>query len=97
MTLFFSDKQFNYPEQVRFLSRAKTLCRAQECPPLRLLAELKRSDGACKELPFVWPQNVGNALRNTARMQSLMFEMIQPDLEISSTHVATLLVAQHRV
>jgi hypothetical protein len=97
MTLFFSDKQFNYPEQVRFLSRAKTFCRSQECPPLRLLAELKRSDGACKELPFVWPQNVGNALRNTARMQSVMFEMIQPDLEISSTHAATLLVAQHRV
>jgi hypothetical protein len=97
MTLFFPDKQFKYPEQVRFLSRAKTLCCAQECPPLRLLAELKRRDGACNELPFVWPQNIGNAVRNTAPMQSVMFEMIQPDLEISATHAATLLVAQHRV
>jgi hypothetical protein len=30
-------------------------------------------------------------------MQGVMFEMIQPDLEIFSTHAATLLIAQHRV
>jgi hypothetical protein len=30
-------------------------------------------------------------------MQGVMFEMIQPDLEISSTHAAALLIAQHRV
>jgi hypothetical protein len=97
VTLLLSDEQFNYRKQLRYLSRCETLCRSQQCPPLRLFAELKRCDGACDELPFIAPQNIGNAVRNTARMQGVMFEMIQPDLEISSTHAATLLIALHRV
>ena len=97
MTLLLLDEQFNYSEQPGNLSRTKTFCRSQKCPPLRLFAELKRCDGACNEIPFIWPQNIGNAVCNTARMQSVMFEMIQPDLEISITHAAILLVAQHRV
>jgi hypothetical protein len=64
---------------------------------LRLFAELKRCDRACNELSFIGLQNIGKAVRNTVRMQGVMFEMIQPDLEISSTHAATLLIAQHRV
>jgi len=33
----------------------------------------------------------------TARVQSVMFEMIQPDLEISRTHAAILLITLNRV
>jgi len=97
MTLLLSDEQFNNPRQVRYLSRGETLRRSQECPPLRLFAELKRCDGTCNELPFIRPQNIGKAVRNTARMPGVMFEMIQPDLEISNTHAASLLISQHRV
>jgi hypothetical protein len=97
MTLLLSDEQFNYPKQVRYLSRCETFCGSQKCPPIGLFAELKRCDGACNEFPFIGPQNIGKAARNTARMQGVMFEMIQPDLETSSTHAATLLIAQHRV
>lgn len=97
MTLLLSDQQFNDPEQVRHLSRGETFCRSQQCPPLRLFAELERCEGACNERPFIGPQNVRKAVRNTARMQGVMFEMIQPDLKISSTHAATPLIAQHRV
>jgi hypothetical protein len=77
MTLLLSDKQFNYPKQVRYLLLPReTFCRSQECPPLGLFAELKRCDGACNEPPFIGPQNIGKAARNTARMQRVMFEMI---------------------
>jgi len=69
----------------------------QECPPLRLFAELKRCEGTRNQPPFVGPQNIDNAVRNTARMQGVIFEMIQPDLEISGTHGATLLITLHRV
>jgi hypothetical protein len=95
MTLLLADKQFNYPKQVRHLFFAReSFRRSQERPPLRLFAELKRCDGACNELPFIAPQNIAEALRNTARTQRMMFEMIRPDLEISATHAATLLIAQ---
>jgi hypothetical protein len=97
MTLLLLDEQFNYPKQVRYLFRGETFCRSQEHPPLRLFPELKRCDGVCNELPFIGPQNIGKAVRNTARMQGVMFEMIQPDLEISTTHAAALLIGQHRV
>src|SRR5258708_3374756 len=97
MTLLLADEQFNYRKQLRCPSRCETLCRSQQYPPLRLFAELKRCDGACNELAFIGPQNIGNAVRSTARMQGVMFEMIQPDLKISRTHAATLLIGLHRV
>ena len=97
MTLLLSDEQFNDPKQVRYLSRGETFCRSYKCPPVRLFAELKRCNGACNKLPFIGLQNIGKAARNTARMQGVMFEMIQPDFEISSTHAATLPIALHRV
>src|ERR1700733_1053593 len=93
MTLLFADEQFNYSKQVSNLSRGESFRRSQERPPVRLFAELKRCDGACYELPFIGPQNIGKPVRNTARLQGMMFEMIQPDLELSSTHAATLLIA----
>jgi hypothetical protein len=98
MTLFLPDEQFNYPKQVRdLLLPRETFCRSQERPPLGLFTELKRCDGACNELPFIGPQNIGEAVMSTSRMQGVLFEMIQPDLELSSTHAATLLFTQHRV
>jgi hypothetical protein len=98
MTLFLADEQFNYPQQVRYLPLPRqTFCRSQERSPLRLFAELKRRDGACNELPFIRPQNIRKTMRNTTRMPSVMFEMIQPNLEISSTHAAALLITQHQV
>src|SRR5258708_1037341 len=93
MTLLLSNEQFHYPRQLRYPSRGETLCRSQQCPPLRVFTELKRGDGACNELPFICLQNIGKAVRNTARMQGVIFEMIRPDLEIPRTHAATLLIA----
>jgi hypothetical protein len=91
MTLFLADEQFNYPKQARYLFLPReTLCRSPKRSPLRLFAELKRRDGACNERPFVVPQSIRKTMRNTTRMPSVMFEMIQPDLEISSTHAALL-------
>ena len=98
MTPLLAQQQFNYPEQVRYLLLPReTFRRPQQCPPFRPLAELKRGDGACNELPLIGPQNIGKAAPNTAPMQGVMFEMIQPDLEFSSTHAAILLIARHRV
>jgi hypothetical protein len=89
MTLLLSDEQSNYPDQGRDLLRVReAFGRSQECPSLRLLAELKRCDGARNELQFVGPQNIGKANRSTARVQGVMFEVIQPNLEISGTHAA---------
>jgi hypothetical protein len=98
MALLLANKQFNYPEQVRYLPLPReTFCRSQECSPLRLFAELKRRDGACNKLPFTGPQNIRETMRDTTGMQSVMFEMIQPDLEICSTHAIALLITQHQV
>jgi hypothetical protein len=58
-----------------------------------LFAELKRRDGARNELPFIAPENIGKAARNTAPAPRVIFEVIQPDLEISGTHAAALLIA----
>jgi hypothetical protein len=98
MTVLLANKEFNYPEQVRYLPLPReTFCRSQECSPLRLFAELKRRDGACNQLPFIRPQNIRKTMRDTTRMPRVMFEMIQPNLEISCTHTAVLLITQHRV
>src|SRR5258707_14378489 len=59
VALLLLDEQFNYSWQVRHLLLLReTLYRPQQCPPLRLFAELKRCDGACDELPFIAPQNI---------------------------------------
>src|SRR5580704_7084217 len=97
MTLLFSDEQFNYPHQPRSLSRGETFRRSQQGPALRLFTQLKRGDGAGDELPFIGAEHVGKTVRNIARMPGVMFEMIQPDLKLSGTHAATLLIALHRV
>jgi hypothetical protein len=96
VTLLLPDEQFNYPDQVRGLPRPfETFGSPQECPSLRLFAELKRCDGTRNQLQFVGPQDIGKAVRNTAQMQGVIFEMIQPDLEISGTHGAALLITLH--
>jgi hypothetical protein len=98
MTLFLLDEQFNYPDQVCDLPRpCETFGRSQECPSLRLFAELKRCDGTRNQSQLTGPQNIAKAVRNTARVTSVMFEMIQPDLEISRTHAAILLITLNRV
>src|ERR1700723_2806686 len=89
MALLFSDEQFNDSDQVRQLLRpCETFGRSSKCPPLRLLAELKRRDGARDELQLVGPHHIGQTVRNTGRMPDMMFEVIQPDLEIQRTHAA---------
>jgi hypothetical protein len=96
MTPLFSNQQVDDPDQVRRLIRPReALRRPQERPPLGLLTELKRCDGARDELQFVGHQNIGKTLRHPAGMQGVMLEVIQPDLEISGTHAATLLIAPH--
>lgn len=98
MTLLLVNEQFNYPKQVRYLLLPReTFRRSQECSPLRLLAELKRRDGACNQRPFIRPQNIRKTMRDTTGMPRVMFEMIQPDFEICSTHAVALLITQHRV
>jgi hypothetical protein len=98
MTLLFADEQFNYSDQARdLLLPREALCRSQQTPPTRLFSELKGCDGACNELSLIGPQDIGKVARNTMPMPGVMFEMIQPDLKISGTHAATLLIAQHRV
>jgi hypothetical protein len=89
VALLLADEQFNYPGQARVLSGCETFCRSQQCPPVRLFAELERCDGACDQLPLIGPENIGKAMRYTASMQGVIFEMIHPNLEISSPHAAT--------
>jgi hypothetical protein len=90
VALLLSDKQFENSKQVRHLMLPReTFRRSQQRPPLGLFAELKCCDRARNELPFIGPQNIGEAIGNTARMQRVMFEMIQPDLEISGAHAAS--------
>jgi hypothetical protein len=94
MTLLLSDEQFKYPDHVgNLVLPRETFDRPQQCPSLRAFAELKRCDGACNELPFIGLENIGKAARNAAPVPGVMFEVIQPDLEFSRTHVATLLIA----
>jgi len=94
MTSFFSNQQVDDPHQMRHLIRPReAFCRSQQRPPIGLLAELKRCDGARDELQFVGRQNVGKTVRYPARTQGVMFEVIQPDLQISRTHAATLPIA----
>jgi hypothetical protein len=94
MTLLLSDEQFKYSDHVRdLLLPRETLGSSQECPSLRAFAELKRCDGARNELPFIGLENIGKAARNPAPVPGVMFEVIQPDFEISRTHAATLPIA----
>lgn len=94
MTLLLADEQFKYPDDVgNLVLPRETFDRPQECPTLRAFAELKRCDGTCNELPFTGLENIGKAARNTAPVPRVMLEVIQPDLEFSGTHAATLLIA----
>jgi hypothetical protein len=87
MTLLFSNEQFDYSRQVRQLLEPRVAFgRSPELPALGLLAELKCRDGARDALQFIAPQDIGQTVRNTGRMPHMMFEVIQPDLEIHRTH-----------
>jgi hypothetical protein len=87
MTLLLSNEQFKYPRRVRHLVLAReTFDRPQEIPSVRAFAELKGCDGACNELPFLGPENIGKAAWHTAPVPRVMFEMIRPDFEFSRTH-----------
>jgi hypothetical protein len=66
--------------------------RSQECASLRLFPELKRRNRVRNEPPLIGPQKIGKAVWNTTRMLSMVFEVIQPDLEINWRHAATLLI-----
>jgi hypothetical protein len=97
MTPLFSNQQVDDPDQVRHLVRpSEAFRRSQEPPSPSLFAELKRGDGARDELRFVGRQDIGKAVRYPAGTQGVMREVIQPDLEISRTHAATLPIALTR-
>src|ERR1700675_4625690 len=68
------------------------LRRSQRRTSLRLCPELKRRTRVRNKLPLLGPQKIGKAVWNTTRMLSMVFEVIQPDLEINRRHVATLLI-----
>src|SRR5271155_2781960 len=70
----------------------EALRRSQERASVRLFPELKRRYRARDEPPLIGPQKIGKSGWNTARMLSMVFEVIQPDLEINRRHVATLLI-----
>jgi hypothetical protein len=94
MTPLFSNQQVDDRDQVRHLVRpGEAFRRSQERPSPRLFPELKRGDGARDELRFVGRQDIGKVVRYPAGTQGVMLEMIQPDLEISRTHAATLPIA----
>jgi hypothetical protein len=87
MPPFFPNQQVDDADQMRHLVGPREVLRgSQERPPIGLLAELKRCDGARDELSFLWPQNIGQTVGYPARTQSVMLEVIQPDLQISGTH-----------
>src|SRR5580704_13814014 len=65
---------------------------SQKRTPLRLFPELKRRDGAGNEPPLIRSQKIGKAGWDTARMLGMVFEVVQPDLEINRRHLATLLI-----
>ena len=94
MALLLSDEQRKYSNHVGKLGLPReSFDRAQERAPLRAFTQLKRCNGICNELPFIGPENVGNAARDAAPMPGVMFEMIRPDLQFCRTHAATLLIA----
>src|SRR5271154_3153346 len=66
----------------------EALRRSQKRTSLRLFPELKRRNRARNKLPLIETQKIGKAVRNTTRMLSMVFEVIQPDLEINRRHVA---------
>jgi hypothetical protein len=61
----------------------EALSRSQECTSLRLFPELKRRNRARNKPPLIGRQKIGKTVWNTARMLSMVFEVIQPDLEIN--------------
>src|SRR5271155_302175 len=67
----------------------EALSRSQKRTSLRPFPELIRRNRTRNKLPLIEPQKIGKAVRNTTRMLSMVFEVIQPDLEINRRHVAT--------
>src|SRR5271154_7163464 len=72
----------------------EALSRSQKRTSLRPFPELIRRNRTRNKLPLIEPQKIGKAVRNTTRMLSMVFEVIQPDLEINRRHVATPLIPQ---
>ena len=67
----------------------EALSRSQKRTSRGLFPELKRRNRARNQPSLIGPQKIGDAAWNTARMLSMVFEVIQPDLEIDRRHVAT--------
>ena len=85
--MLLADQQFDDPDQVRDALRPRApLGRSQKRLSLRLFAQLKCRHGARDEPPFAWLQDVGQAVQHTVPVQRVIFEVIQPDLEIAATH-----------
>src|SRR5882757_1068605 len=78
------------------MSMREALRRSQECTSLGLFPELKRRNRARNEPPLIGPEKIGKAVWNTTRMLSMVFEVIQPDLEINRRHAATFLIPSRR-
>jgi len=94
MTPLLSNQQVDDSDQMRHVVRAReTFCGSQKRAPTRLFPELKRRDGTRDELCFVGAQHIAQTVRYSAGTQGVMFEVVQPDLELTGTHVATLLIA----
>jgi hypothetical protein len=67
----------------------EALRRSQKHTSLRLFPELKRRNRARNQPPLIGPEKIGKAVWNTTRMLSMVFEVIQPDLEVNRRHAAT--------
>jgi hypothetical protein len=70
----------------------EALRRSLERTSLGLLPELKRRNRARNQPPLIGPKKIGKAVWNTTRMLSVVFEVIQPDLEVNRRHAAALLI-----
>ena len=70
----------------------EALRRPQERTSLGLFPELKRRNRARDEPPLIGHQKIGKSGWNTTRILSVVFEVIQPDLEINRSHAATPLI-----
>jgi hypothetical protein len=71
----------------------KALRRSQECTPLGLFSALKRRNRAGNEPPPIGPKKIGKTVWKTTRMLSMVFEVIQPDLEVDGRHATTFLIS----
>jgi len=87
VALFLANEKFSDPhERGNALSVREALCGPQEGRSLRLFPQLERCDRARDEPPLIGLQNIGKAVWQATRMPRVVFEVIQPNLEIHGKH-----------